>query len=225
MPAALRLRAAYGQRADTDYIFTGPGLNLFLTVITCGIFGFVLFYQLMRRSRDHNRRRLEFLDAANAAAWEQATSQGVAEELRPVFERVAGSLQALRDQTREFRDPVVWLLLDILIGGVQIIGTGIVEIVGFILIDSDLFKHDHAECAVEADLAHVYARLGATLPPPDPARVQGKQNYLGRILATLFTCGIYGFWWLYDMQVLGNRHLEGNWPFEDAVMAAVLGPA
>ena len=42
-----------------------PGLNVFLTIITFGIFGLVLFFGLMRRMRDHNRRRLELLDAAD----------------------------------------------------------------------------------------------------------------------------------------------------------------
>ena len=217
----LRLRSAYGQRPDSDYVFHGPGLNLFLSVITCGIFGFFLFYQLMRRDRDHNRRRFEFLDAANALAWEQANARGAADELRPAFERVAASLQPLRTLTTEFRDPVIWLLLDIFIGGIQLFFAGIVEVVGFILIDSDLDRHDRAECAVEADLAQIYARLGVSLPAPDPYRVKGKQNYVGRIVASFFTCGIYLFWWVYDMQVEGNRHVEGNWAFEDAVMSGV----
>jgi hypothetical protein len=38
---------------------------------------------------------------------------------------------------------------------------------------------------------------------------------------SILTCGIYEFWWIYDMQIEGNRHLEVNWPFEDAVVAAV----
>jgi hypothetical protein len=221
----LRLRGAYGQRADTDYVFHGPGLNIFLTVITCGIFGFFLFYQLMRRDRDHNRRRLEFLDAANRLAWDQANARGAADELRPGFERVAASLQTLRGLTSEFRDPVIWLLLDIVIGGVQLFFAGVVEVVGFILIDTDLDTHDRAECVVEAELAQIYARLGVSLPVPDPGRVKGKQNYVGRIVAAVFTCGIYLFWWVYDMQVEGNRHLEGNWAFEEAVMAGVSGGA
>ena len=225
MTPALRLRSAYGQRAASDYVFTGPGLNLFLSVITCGIFGFFLFFHLMRRDRDHNRRRLEFLDAANSAAWEQANAQGVAEELRPAFERVAASLQTLRGLATEFRDPVIWLLLDIFIGGVQLFFAGIVELVGFILIDSDLERHDRAEVSIEGELSQIFARLGVNVPAPDPARIKGKQNYVGRVFATVFTCGIYMFWWVYDMQVEGNRHVQGNWPFEDAVMAGVVGAA
>ncbi len=218
---AVRVRAAYDRRAQTDYVFTGPVWNVVLSVLTCGIFGFYLFYQLMKRDRDHNLRRLELLDAANAYAWEQATSRGLADELRPAFERVAGSLAVLHRLSREFRDPVLWLVIDILGGGVSALFPGITQVVGFVLIDQDLDAHDRAEGAAEADLAQIYARLGRNLPAPDPARVKGKHNYGGRIVASIFTCGVYLFWWLYDMQVEGNRHVEANWPFEDALVAAV----
>jgi len=220
MSPTARLQAARNDRARSDYVFTGPGLNVFLTIITCGIFGFFLFYQLMRRDRDHNERRLEFLDAATTYAWEQATSRGLADELRPAFERVAASLAPLRKLTGDFRDPTIWLILDVVLGARFAFGA-IAEIVGFILIDLDLDTHDRAEGAVEAELVAIYARLGISLPAPDPSRVKGRHNYVARVIVTVLTCGVYSLWWLYDMQVEGNRHVEGNWAFEDALVAAV----
>jgi hypothetical protein len=212
--AADRVRAAAAQRAESDYVFEAPGMNIFLTIVTCGIFGFYLFYQLMRRDRDHLRRRYELLDAANTWAWERAHERGLADELRPAFERIAQHLGTMRSQTMEFRDPAIWLII-------AIFATTIATIVGFVFIDQDLDTHDRAEGAIEAELAQIYGRLGATLPVPDPSRVKGRQNYAARIVVTIVTCGIYHFWWLYDMQVEGNRHLEGNWPFEDALAVAV----
>ena len=202
-------------------MFTGPAWNVVLTVLTCGIFGFYLFYQLMKRDRDHNQRRLDLLEAANAYAWEQATSRGLADELRPAFERVASSLTVLQRLTREFRDPTRWLVIDSVGGAISLSLPGVTEVIGFILIDQDLDAHDRAEGAIEADLAQIYARLGLSVPAPDPARVKGKHNYGGRVVATIFTCGIYLLWWQYDMQVDGNRHVEANWPFEDATVAAI----
>ena len=78
---------------------------IFLTIITCGIYGIFVFYQLMRRVRDHNRRRLELLDAATDFAWQQAVARGIDEELRPNFERISRNLGVLRQLTTEFRDP------------------------------------------------------------------------------------------------------------------------
>src|SRR5579864_2232464 len=71
VPTAERIRLAWQRRPETDYIFnfwTAFGW----TVLTLGIYGFYVFYQLVRRMRDHNARRLELLDAATTVAWEQA---------------------------------------------------------------------------------------------------------------------------------------------------------
>ena len=214
MSPADRVRAAYQRRAQTDYFFVGAGLNILLTIVTCGIFGLFLFYQLMRRDRDHNQRRLEMLDAANTLAWERAQAQGLADELRPAFERTAAGLGELRRLAAEFRDPVIWVVI-------SVFASSVAQIIGFIFIDQDLERHDRGEGAVESELAAIFSRLGVQLPEPDPSRVKDKHNYVARVIATIATCGIYHFWWLYDMQVEGNRHLEQNWPWDDALMAAV----
>jgi len=209
-----RVRQAIEARSSSDYYMNSPGLNIFLTIITCGIFGLFLFYQLIRRMRDHNRRRLELLEAANALAWERANAMGLAEELRPNFERVASHLQTLRAMTTDFRDPTVWVLIAI---GAVLIGLAaslIVQVVGYILLDGDLIKHDRAEGAAESELAAIYGRLGQTSPTPDPARVKAPQNYGARVIVTILTLGIYHFWWLYNEMVDGNRHFEINWPWE-----------
>src|SRR5262249_58651298 len=186
-----RFRAAHNARAQTDYYFEGMGMVIFLTIITFGIFGFYVFYQLMRRMRDHNRRRLDLLESSTEIAWQRASEQGVAEELRPNFERIATNLAVLRGLTTEFPHPRICLLLPLL--------TSIAYFVGFVFLDGDLIKHDQAEGAVEAELSAVFARLGQNVPAPDPARQKGKQNYAGRIVATIFSCGVYFFWWLYNM--------------------------
>ncbi|HZR15574.1 MAG TPA: DUF4234 domain-containing protein [Acidimicrobiia bacterium] len=212
-PAKERIRLAYQGRAETDYIFnfwTAFGW----TLLTCGIYGFYVLYQLVRRSRDHNRRRLELLDAATTYAWEQAQSRGLADELRPNFDRIGMHLGVLRQMTNDFRDPVIWTVL-------SIIASGIVHIVIYILLDQDLVKHDANEGAVEAELAAIYERLGASVPTPDPSRVKGQHNYVARIIVTIVTCGIYGLWWLYDVMVEWNRHFETNWAWEDGLANAV----
>src|SRR5437588_12971027 len=85
-PPAERFRRAYYARAETDYYFDGLGMVIFLTIITCGIYGFYVTYQLVRRSRDHNRRRLELLDSATEIAWQPAYEGGTPEAPRPHFE-------------------------------------------------------------------------------------------------------------------------------------------
>jgi hypothetical protein len=217
-PAIDRFRMAYGARAQTDYYFEGLGMVVFLTIITCGIFGFYAFYQLMRRMRDHNRRRLDLLESATEIAWQRATEQGVAEELRPNFERIASNLAVMRQLTTEFRDPGIWVLIAVISNAYF---TSIGEAVGYIFLDQDLVKHDAAEGAVEAELSAVFTRLGQHVPAPDPARQKGNQNYAGRIVATIFTCSIYALWWLYNQMDDVNKHFLWNWPWEDSLAGAV----
>jgi hypothetical protein len=122
-------------------------------------------------------------------------------------------MEVLKRMTWEFRDPVIWLVL-------AIIARGIVEIIAFVLLDKDLVKHDRAEVGVEYELSLIFGRFGHTVPDPDQARVKGENNYVGRIVATVFSLGIYLFWWYYNQMIEPNRHFEGNWIQEDAVVAA-----
>jgi uncharacterized protein DUF4234 len=208
-----RVRHAYSRRAESDYVFEGIGTNVLLMVVTCGIYGYYVFYQLMRRMRDHNLRMLEELEAANELAWQQATERGLAEELRPNFERVAAHLQTLRGLSTEFRDPVIWLVIAIF--------TGIAVLVAFVFLDGDLIKHDTNVGAVEAELSAIYARLGYSVAAPDPNRVKEKHNYGGRIAASILTCGIYSFFWYADLMREGNHHFAHEWPWEDSLAGAV----
>jgi hypothetical protein len=208
------VRLAWQRRAETDYRFEKPWLNIVLGVITCGVFFVIVFYHLVKRSREHNRRRLELLDAATTFAWNEVYRRGLGEELTPAFERIALHLDVLRRQTTEFRDPAIWVILAIFFRGIP-------EIVAFVLLDGDLIAHDRAEGAVEAELAAIYERLGQPLPVPDPSRVKAPDQYAWRIVVTIVTCGIYLFWWFVDQQREGDAHYAINWPWEDHLAQAV----
>ena len=212
VPAAERVRLAARRRNETDYIFH-YWAALGWTILTFGIYGLYIFYQLIRRMRDHNARRLELLDAATAVAWEQAGRQGLQQELAPSFERAAGHLAVLRQMTGDFRDPVIWLLLAIVVG--------IVQIVGFVLLDQDLVKHGQAEAGAGHELSVIYGRLGQHLPAADRGQVKRPDNYVGRILAVVFTFGLYMFWWLYNQMQEPNKHFVSNWAQEDDLVNAV----
>src|SRR6266702_7636038 len=174
--AAERVRLAAQRRGESDYIFSYWSA-LGWTILTFGIYGYYVFYQLVRRMRDHNARRLELLDAATTAAWDQAGREGLQQELAPSFERAAGHLAVLRQMTGDFRDPVIWLLL--------VIVAGIAQIVAFVLLDQDLIKHSQAEAGAGRELSVIYSRLGQQVPS-DQGQVKRPDNYVGRILATIF---------------------------------------
>jgi hypothetical protein len=213
LPAADRLNAAVQRRGETDYIFSYWSA-LGWTILTLGIFGYYVLYQLVRRLRDHNVRRLELFDAALAFGWEEAGRRGLQEELTPSFQRAAGHMAVLRQMTSDFRDPTIWLVL-------SIVARGIVDIVLFVLLDQDLVKHDRAEVGVEFELSLVYARLGHQLAAPDQGRVKGNDNYVGRIVATIASFGIYSFWWFYNQMEEPSKHFRTNWAQEDSLAMAV----
>ena len=216
-----RIQRAYAARTQSDYIFsfwTAFGW----TVLTCGIYSYYVLYQLIRRSRDHNRRRLELLDAATAAAWDSAQGGGRADELRPRFESLGVHLGVLRQMTTDFRDPVIWLVIAVIAGFVTGFGGLVVTFILYVFLDQDLVKHDAAERAAQAELAAIYGALGADLALPTGAPKQ-PYNYAGRIVASIFSLGIYLLWWLYNLMVDGNEHFEENWAWEDSLRHALGG--
>ena len=110
--AADRIRLAWQQRPVSDYHFefwTAFGW----TLLTCGVYGFYVLYQLVRRSREHNLRRIELLDAATTFAWQKAEANGITGELGPNFGHISAELAVLRQQASEFRDPVVWTVISL----------------------------------------------------------------------------------------------------------------
>src|SRR5205823_13642778 len=160
-----RVRAAYAARAQSDYLFSF-WTALGWTILTCGIYGYYVLYQLIRRSRGHNLRRLELLDAATGAAWERAGGSGRAEELRPRFERVGAELGVLRQMTTDFRDPTIWLVIAIVASFLTGIAGPVIHVLLYVFLDQDLVKHDRAERAVETELSAVYGALGMQLAAP-----------------------------------------------------------
>lgn len=209
--ATQRLQQAVSRRNETDYVFdfwTALGW----TILSCGIYSFYIVYRLFWRSVEHNRRRLEVLDAANALAWERATATGRAEELTPRFQAVAAHLGELRAVSGEFRDPVIWTLIVAVSGGIG-------QVAGYVLLDMDLVRHEAAERAAEAELAAIFTALGAPLAAPERT-TKARHTYVSRIVALLLTCGLYGLWWLYDVMVEANRNHEQDWQHEDALWVA-----
>ena len=204
---------AWQARYQSDYVFS-YWTALGWTVLTFGFYGLYVLYQLLRRMRDHNRRRLELFEGALAFAWEKAGERGLQGQLTPSFQRATAHLGVMRQMSTEFREPVVWVILGI-------IARAITDVIAFVLLDMDLVKHDQAEVGIESELSVIYAALGHPVPPPDQARVKGRHNYAGRIVASIFSIGIYLFWWYHDLMEEPNRHFQVNWTSEDALVEAV----
>jgi hypothetical protein len=208
-----RFHAAWQRRYETDYIFN-YWTALGWTVLTLGIYGFYVFYQLVRRMREHNARRVELFDAGLSFAWDESGRRGLQQELTPSFQRAAAHMEVLKRMTSDFRDPVIWVIL-------AIVARGIAELIAFVFLDQDLVKHDRSEVGVEYELAVIFGRLGQPVPPPVQTRVRQQNNYVGRVVATIVSLGVYLFWWYYNQMNDPNLHFQVNWAQEDALAAAI----
>ncbi len=197
----------------SDYIFsfwTAFGW----TLLTCGIFGYYVVYKMFERWVEHNKRRLEVLDAATAMAWEKAVAAGRGEELTPWFESLGQQIGVLRRITGEFRDPGIWTVICVLAGGIG-------QIVGYVLLDGDLTDHEAAERSAEDQLAAILASLGTHVALPTVPAPKGRHNVGGRVVALLASCGLYALWWQYDVMEEGNNNFRADWAREDALITAL----
>lgn len=183
------------------------------TVVTFGLYAFYLFYELMRRARDHNRRRVALLTAGLELAQQRALQAGAQADVGPALERAGAEVRALRALDTDYRDPQLWLLFSFL-------GNGLVWLVEAILLDHDLIRHARHERAAEAELAHAFTQLGLPVPVPAAAAKQ-PHDYVGRILALIATLGLYSLWWAADLTREGNEHVRQDEAWEDALAAAV----
>ena len=61
----------------------------------------------------------------------------------------------------------------------------------------------------------IYGRLGQEVSAPAQGGVKQPDNYADRILATIFSPGIYMFWWFYNQMDEPNKHFASNWAQEE----------
>lgn len=208
-----RLRAAVTQRNTTDYVFAF-WTALGWTILTCGIFGYFVIYQMFKRSVDHNLRRIEVLDSLTALAWERAYAAGRGEELTPHFHAIGAQINEMRRVAAEFRDPALWTLISAFTGGIG-------QILGYVFLDQDLCAHEAAERSAEEQLAGVLGALGMPVNLPAAPAPKQRHNVGGRVVALLASCGVYGLWWQYDLMEEGNANYRNDWAREDALLQAV----
>jgi len=204
-----RLHASVTRRSEVDYLFdfwTALGW----TILTCGIYSLYVFYRLFWRSVEHNKRRLEVLDSARLLGWQRANELGMGESLTPRFQALGAHLEELRRLSTEFREPAIWTII-------AAVSSGVGQIVGYVFLDLDLVRHERAEHAAELELAAIFDALGVPMATPTSHPDKGRHNYVGRIVATVATLGIYVLWWVYDLMRDGNEHQRRNWASDDAL--------
>lgn len=199
------------ERVSTDWT-TDPVLAVVLSIVTCGIYGFYVFYKLMERRDLHLARVANMVNTTIAILREKSESRGMADAVAQEMGQLEMVQREIYGQSRE-RSAVLWLVLGIL--------TGICVLIGYYFIMEDLAKHDQLEAQFFTLTSGVMAKLGMSSQASQAAVTIPERNFPVFLVLTIVTCGIYGFYWLYVMVNDGNIHVESQVQWEDFIYSAL----
>lgn len=199
------------QRATTDWM-TDPGMAVLLTLVTCGIYGFYVFYKLMERRDLHLARMYNVAGTSIALLKEKANAAGKIDVVSAEIMQLETVQRQMYDQSKE-RGAALWLVLGIL--------TGIAMYIGYYFIMDDFNNHDALEAQFFTLMSNAMAKLGLSSKPSQASRSIPERNFVTFLLLSIVTCGIYYFYWLYVLVDDGNRHFEAQVQWEDFIYSAL----
>mgnify|MGYP000110522962 CR=1 FL=1 len=211
-PAAYQggdLEALIADRARTDYIMD-PGMSILLSFVTCGIYGWYVVYKLVQRRDEHLRRMAAVADASirrlreKAQGREELVSQELAELEQLKMQMLAGSTE---------RGAALWLVIAML--------TGIGSFILYYLLMQDYVQHDQLEARFFTVMSSALAKLGLAAQPGQAVPSVPQREPVTFILLTIFTCGIYGLYWMYVMIKDFNDHFTAQVPWENFLWEAL----
>jgi hypothetical protein len=212
------LRRVHQRRSESDYKID-YALNLLLTLLTCFLWGFVGWYRIVRRRDLHFLRSADFSATAVAALAERADALG----RRPLIESHLRTLDVisrdLRGQARE-RGALVWTLLGIFTAKVSFL-------LMFYFLEEDYRRQEQTESEFALHMGEALRVLEmpcAQVPLQPCVRDRSFALYL---LLTLFTCGLFGFYWFYRVNEEQNCHMDAHAAWETQLIGclAAQGPA
>jgi hypothetical protein len=199
------------QRVTGDWV-TDPGMAILLTIITCGIYGFYIFYKLMERRDLHLMRMANMVNTSVAILQEKAAQTGKTEVIGQELAQIGMIQREMYDQSRE-RGAALWLVLGIL--------TGIATLIGYYFIMDDMARHDQLEAQYFTLMSSALTKLGLAGQASQAAPNMPERNFVVYLVLSFLTCGIFSFYWLYAMIEDGNQHVEAQVQWEDFLYSAL----
>jgi hypothetical protein len=199
------------QRVTSDWV-TDPGMAILLTIITCGIYGFYIFYKLMERRDLHLMRMANMVNTSVAILQEKAAQTGKTEVIGQELAQIGMIQREMYDQSRE-RGAALWLVLGIL--------TGIATLIGYYFIMDDMARHDQLEAQYFTLMSSALAKLGLASQASQAAPNMPERNFVVYLVLSFLTCGIFSFYWLYAMIEDGNQHVEAQVQWENFLYSAL----
>jgi len=199
------------ERITSDWT-ADAGMAVLLSIVTCGIYGLYVFYKLMERRDRHLARVANMINTSAVLLNEKAAASGKAEAIASDLPQLEMLQRQIYDQSRE-RGAVLWLILGIF--------TGIAIWIGYYFIMDDMAKHDQLEAQYFTLMSTMLAKAGLSAQPSTAVPNIPDRNFAVYLILSIFTCGIFGFYWLYALVDDGNRHVEAQVQWEDFIYSAL----
>ncbi len=199
------------QRVTSDWT-TDPGMAVLLTIITCGIYGYYVFYKLMDRRDQHLARMANTVNTSVAILREKAAAAGSEELISQELQQLEYVQREMYEQSRE-RGAALWLVIAIL--------TGIGVLIGYYLIMDDMKRHDELEAHYFTMMSYALTRMGLSAQASQAAPNMPERNFVTYLLLSIVTCGIFSFYWLYCLVKDGNEHVLAQVQWEDYIYSAL----
>jgi hypothetical protein len=211
-----QLAAAEARRREaTDYRFnfwTYLGWN----ILTFGIYSHYATFRLVERRHRHAERRLAFQSYLWHALAGRADALGRRAEVAEGLDNMSRCYQQMEAfETRNRREPVLWMLLRLLFGPV---GAYINH-----FLNKDLRFYQEWESSYAANAEWVMGRLGYPVGLPQRARPVPDRSTALYVLLTVITFGLFSIYWRYTVMVDGNGHFDDDAAMEDALLRGLGG--
>ena len=117
------------------------------------------------------------------------------------------------DQSRE-RGAVLWLVLGIF--------TGICIWIGYYFVMDDMARHDALEAQYFTLMSAILVKMGLSGQASAAAPNIPDRSFALYLILSIFTCGIFSFYWMYVLVDDGNRHVEAQVQWEDFIYSALV---
>jgi len=199
------------QRNTSDWT-TDPAMAIILSLITCGIYGFYVFYKLMDRRDQHFARIANVVNTSVALLKMKAQASGNSQAITEEIAQLEFLQREIYEQSRE-RGAALWLIIAIF--------TGIGALIGYYLIMDDFAKHDIAEAQFFTIMSQALTKIGRSQQASRALPTIPERSFPVYLLLSIVTCGIFGFYWLYVLIDDGNGHFEAQVAWEDYIYAAL----
>ena len=207
------------ERVETDFI-TDPGMAVFLSIITCGIYGLYIIYKLVQRRDEHFRRMADVAECAVLQLREKAKDREeiIADELY----RLDQIRMRMRTMSAE-KGAAIWLLICLctswIFGGFLFISFG--DYILYYLLMNDYTDHDSTEAQFFTLMSGALAKLGLAGQTSQAQTSVPERNYINFLVFSIITCGIYGLYWMYVMIKDFNDHFMAQVPWEDFLLISL----